>query len=82
MIIMSPYLPLSPLNFAFSGHRWEAHLLDEEAIARVGMEKVESGVRLEGDKGTAYLLRHFRGIGIMSVRQARAFAFFPRSSGC
>jgi hypothetical protein len=31
---------------AFSVHRWQAHLLDKGAIARVGMEKVESGVRL------------------------------------
>ena len=31
---------------AFSVHRWQAHLLNEGTIARVGMEKVESGVGL------------------------------------
>jgi hypothetical protein len=31
---------------AISVHRWQSHLLDEGAIARVSMEKVESGVRL------------------------------------
>jgi hypothetical protein len=35
-----------PSLIAFSVHRWQAHLLDEGAIARVGMEKVESGVGL------------------------------------
>jgi hypothetical protein len=33
-----------------SVHRWQAHLLDEGAIARVGMEKVESGVRLNQEQ--------------------------------
>jgi len=35
---------------AFSVHRWQAHLLDEGAIARVGMDKVESGVRLNQEE--------------------------------
>ena len=35
---------------AFSVHRWQAHLLDEGATARVGMEKVESGVRLSQEQ--------------------------------
>jgi hypothetical protein len=39
----SPYL-------SFSVHRWQAHLLDEGTIARVGMEKVESGVRLSQEQ--------------------------------
>jgi hypothetical protein len=33
-----------------SVHRWQAHLLDEGAIARVGMDKVESGVRLNQEE--------------------------------
>ena len=35
---------------AFSVHRWQAHLLDKGAIARVGMEKVESGVGLSQEQ--------------------------------
>src|SRR5450631_2708288 len=38
------------LNFAFSVHRWQAHLLDQGAIARVAMEKVKSGVRLSQEQ--------------------------------